>query len=80
MGRRKYDITPGTIYTGKKRHRRVIHTFEHATLGTRVIYSVGGDHNRECGYLQFRRWATGTEAKRASPERTPKMKLTETRA
>jgi hypothetical protein len=72
---RKYDITAGVIYQGKKQHRRVIATFTHETRGERIVYSVGGDASRECGYLQFRRWATRVEARRVNPDSTPRFSL-----
>lgn len=76
MGKRKYDVTSGRIYTAKKTHRRVVETFEHPKLGTRVVYSMGGNRLHECGYTRFRRWATATAATRVKPERKPAIKLT----
>jgi hypothetical protein len=78
--RRKYVITPGTVYTGRKTHRRVIHTFEHPQRGTRVVYSDGGIAHRECGYVQLRRWATATRARRSSADKVPRFALKESRA
>lgn len=77
MGRaRKYDVTAGRIYVAKGiSHRRVVATFVHAELGLRIVYSTGGDRNRECGYRQFRRWATANEATKAQPARTPRFAL-----
>lgn len=80
MGKRKYSIEQGVIYTGRKTHRRVIYTFEHPERGTRVVYSVGGISNRECGYLQFRRWATGNDATKVRATKAPRYQLARARA
>lgn len=80
MARLKYDITEGRIYQGKSGHRRIVATFQHPERGTRIVYSVGGVSNRECGYPQFRRWATANDMRKVAPAKVPTYALKGARA
>lgn len=75
MGRRKYTLFEGAIYTARAGHRRVVSLYEHAERGTRIVYSAGGERLRECGYERFRRWASAARARRAHATRAPVLRL-----
>jgi hypothetical protein len=75
MARRKYMVDEGVIYAARSGHRRIVSRFEHEALGTRIVYSAGGDRLRECGYERFRRWATSSGARPIGAGRRPTMRL-----